>query len=259
MLRKRSVTMPRTIQRPVQQTSANPPVAVLETDPEEAPATGSSQGDAGASAQREFERRRDKRAQRIREKHPRLGGLILILSEEPQSTTAWEKGAKGEREVGEKLEKLVASGLEILHDRRIPGTRANIDHLAVSTAGVFVIDPKRYRGKVEKRDVGGFFKKDERLFVANRDRSKLVDGAIWQLATVRNVIGEAIPGLIPEVKALLCFVDAEWALFQRPLQFGEITVLWPKELIKVLERPGVLSREQVKELAGFLAQKFPAA
>lgn len=46
-------------------------------------------GTPGASARREFERRERSRERRIREKHPRLGGLIHAISDEPQSTKAW--------------------------------------------------------------------------------------------------------------------------------------------------------------------------
>lgn len=45
-------------------------------------------GVAGGSAQREYERRKDRRESRIREAHPRIGGLILALSDDPQSTKA---------------------------------------------------------------------------------------------------------------------------------------------------------------------------
>lgn len=45
-------------------------------------------GTAGASARREFERRKAKREERIRTKHPKLGGLMLAVSDEQQSTTA---------------------------------------------------------------------------------------------------------------------------------------------------------------------------
>jgi len=43
-------------------------------------------GTAGGSAQREFEKRKDKRETRIREQHPHLGGVILALTDEPQRT-----------------------------------------------------------------------------------------------------------------------------------------------------------------------------
>ncbi len=45
-------------------------------------------------------------------------------------------------------------GLGVLHDRRIPGSKANIDHIVVGPAGVFAIDTKRYTGKIERRDHG---------------------------------------------------------------------------------------------------------
>jgi hypothetical protein len=47
----------------------------------------------GASVRRECKRRQAKRETRIREKQPRLSGLLLSLSDDPQSTTAWNCGA----------------------------------------------------------------------------------------------------------------------------------------------------------------------
>jgi hypothetical protein len=43
-------------------------------------------GIPAASARSEFERRRATREDRIRAPHPKLGGLILALSDDPQST-----------------------------------------------------------------------------------------------------------------------------------------------------------------------------
>jgi hypothetical protein len=58
----------------------------------------------------------------------------------------------------------------VLHDRRIPRTRANIDHIAVTRSGaVWAIDAKNYRGKVQRVDKGGWFATDERLYVGSRD------------------------------------------------------------------------------------------
>ena len=53
-------------------------------------------GVPGASARREFQRRRARRDERTRAKHPKLGGIILALGDEPQSTKAWDAGALGE-------------------------------------------------------------------------------------------------------------------------------------------------------------------
>jgi predicted RNA-binding Zn-ribbon protein involved in translation (DUF1610 family) len=45
-------------------------------------------GSAGASAQREYERRKSKREQRVRTAHPRIGGFLLAVTDDPQSTKA---------------------------------------------------------------------------------------------------------------------------------------------------------------------------
>ena len=103
-------------------------------------------GVAGASAQREYERRKNKRETRIREAHLRMGGLSLALRDDPQSTKAWATGAQGEERLGRQLDGLVGDGVHVLHDRRIPPTKANIDHIFVCASGVFVIDAKKYQG-----------------------------------------------------------------------------------------------------------------
>jgi hypothetical protein len=36
----------------------------------------------------------------------------------------------------------------VLHDLAVPGSRANLDHLAIGPGGVFVIDSKQYRGRL---------------------------------------------------------------------------------------------------------------
>lgn len=95
----------------------------------------------GASAQREYDRRSARREHQIRAQHPTLSGLLLALSKEPASTRVWAQGAAGERAVASKLDELAGEDVVALHDRRMrrpDGTlsRANIDHLAVTAAGV---------------------------------------------------------------------------------------------------------------------------
>lgn len=50
-----------------------------------------------------------------------------------------------------------------LHDRRVPATSGNINHLVIGRAGVFVIDAKLYDGQTDSRDVGGLFRTDKHL------------------------------------------------------------------------------------------------
>ncbi|MEO6411395.1 MAG: hypothetical protein ABIO48_02305 [Pedococcus sp.] len=82
-----------------------------------------TQGAAGVSARREFDRRHAVRENAVRTAHPKLGGLILALSEDPQSTTAWARGSVGEERLGARLDSTAGALVRVLHDRRIPGSR----------------------------------------------------------------------------------------------------------------------------------------
>jgi hypothetical protein len=184
-------------------------------------------GTAGASARREHERRRARREERIRTRHPKLGGLILAVSDDPQSTTAWNTGAIGEERLGQRLDELASESVRVLHDRRIPGTRANIDHLAVTPSGVYVVDTKRYVGqRPSLRVSGGLLRpREEKLMVGSRDRTKLVDGVLKQVEVVRSIVRAELP-----VIGVLCFVDADWPLIGGAFTTRGVEVLWPKKL-----------------------------
>src|SRR5438132_490489 len=58
-------------------------------DPDPEPGVEINLGVAGRSAMGEFERRHAGREARIRERWGRLAGLVLALSDDPQSTRAW--------------------------------------------------------------------------------------------------------------------------------------------------------------------------
>jgi hypothetical protein len=168
-------------------------------------------GVAGGSTLREHERRHGNRERQIRTRWGRLAGLVLALSEDPLSTRVWERGSVGESKLGAALGKIDRDDVIFLHDRAVPGSRRNIDHIVVAPSGVYVVDAKRYRGRVEVRDVSGLFSRaDLRLFVGGRDRSKLAHAMDWQVEAVRAGMGgrEDVP-----ITPVLCFIDAEWPLF----------------------------------------------
>lgn len=212
-------------------------------------------GVAGASARREFERRKAKREQRIREKHPKIGGLLHALSTEPQSTTAWDLGALGEERVGNLLDDLAGDRIRVLHDRRIPGTRANIDHLAVTPTGVYVIDPKKYVGRPHLKAEGGLLRpRVEKLMVGSRDHTSLVDGVLKQIAIVNGVLSEAVP-----VRGVLCFVDADWPVFGGTFTTRGVDVMWPRQLQPTLTAEGPVDVETIMDTHALLASALPPA
>jgi Nuclease-related domain len=209
---------------------------------------------AGHSAQKEFEKRAAKELLKkqevvnkdaawrieIRERRPLIGRLVAAASPKPQigpmsqSTTAWDKGATGERRVAEILGAL--HDVEVLHDRLMPKKgAANIDHIAVAASGIFVIDAKMYNGTLEVLNKGTVFRTVERLYVAGRDRTKLTNGVLSQVEAVRTVLGKEW-GAIP-VYGVLCFIGCEWTK-QKPKFLNGVTVTWPKGLPAHVMKPG---------------------
>jgi hypothetical protein len=90
---------------------------------------------------------------------PRLGLLLSVLAAvaagwglrfRPSSAArAWRRGAAGERRTARLLGPLERHGWVVLHDLAVPGSRANLDHLLIGSGGVFVIDSKQYRGRLQ--------------------------------------------------------------------------------------------------------------
>jgi hypothetical protein len=72
-----------------------------------------------------------------------LGRLFIT----PQSIRAWRTGADGEAKTAAALNRLGDDWI-VLHDRPIPGSRANIDHIAIGPPGIFVIETKDYSGRI---------------------------------------------------------------------------------------------------------------
>jgi hypothetical protein len=193
--------------------------------------------------------------QRVRERHPKLGGLILALTDDPQGTTAWRTGARGEEVLGRRLDDLSGSGVRALHDRRIPRSRANIDHIAISSAGVFVLDAKRYLGRPTLPVDGGILRpRTETLMVGGRRCNPLVDGMHKQLGLVQAVIGHDVP-----LTGMLVFIDADWPLIGGDFLTRHVRVLWPKKASEHILKPGPLTTDRVDELHRLLAGAFPPA
>lgn len=208
----------------------------------------------GRSAEQEFERRAARDRARDEQKlaadaawraelsgrRPLLGRLVTSLTPKPavgktsQSTKAWNTGAEGERRVAEILAEV--GGIEVLHDRLMPGRgAANIDHLVVGPAGVFVIDAKKYSGMLEVRDKGTWRRTDDRLYVGGRDRTVMIDGVRRQVDAVASLLAaewREVP-----VHGVLCFVGCEWRR-STTKQINGVHVVWPKALPQQVSAAG---------------------
>ena len=217
------------------------------------------EGVAGASARAEFVRRQAKREARVRERHPKIGGLLLAMVDDPQSTKAWAVGAVGESKTGAQLEKLVVDGCHVLHDRRIPRSKANIDHIVIAPGGVFIVDAKNYQGKVRIDWSGGLF--SPRIFtlrVGGRDCTKLVDGIHKQIGIVGGILGKADSQAA--ITGVLAFVEADWPLFAANMVVEDVRVESPRSTVKFIrEAPVVYNPNEMRAIAELLRGALPPA
>ncbi len=245
--------------------------------PPEPSAQAFDRGTAGRSVTREAERRSDRHRRReevrvaadrewrsqIKAEHPVAGRVVAAVTPKvqarpaPQHVRAWVTGAPGEQKVGEALDAI--PGIIALHDRHKPGSRSNIDHVAVTPAGVWVIDAKVRSGKrLESRNKGGLFGRDERLVVGGRDETRLVDAMGWQVETVHGACADLLGDAV--VRPALCFVDATvgW-LGRRPWMVRGVVVCWRAVLPDLLLRSGPLDGQRMTELAERIAKELPPA
>ncbi|MBK5219199.1 MAG: NERD domain-containing protein [Thermoleophilia bacterium] len=217
------------------------------------------QGTPGGSARREHERRRAKREAATRKRHPHLGNFLLRVQSAPANETAWDTGAAGEEALAAHLAK-TCPNVVALHDRRMPRSRANIDHLAVAASGVFVIDAKRYKGKIEVRKP---FLGRPRLFIAGRDKTNLADGLARQQEAVRGALATTLPEM--PVHACFCFLNpagqpgGSGLPLIKTLSINGFPLLYPRKLSKRLNAPGALTEESRRQVAELLAHAFPRA
>ena len=132
-------------------------------------------------------------------------------------------------------------------------SRANIDHIAVTAAGIWVIDAKRYAGRPQLKVPGGLFRpRVQKLYVGSRDCTSLVDGVLDQVAHVQAGMAD-----VP-VHPVLCFVDSDWDVFAGPIDISGVTVTTPRRLKRALSKQ-TEGPFPVAAMANAIAASFPAA
>jgi hypothetical protein len=111
----------------------------------------------------------------------------------------WLRGAEGERQVGMALAELTVDGWMALHDVSLG--RGNVDHILIGPGGIFTIETKSHRGKIQIDSI------DPRMLKQAYAEKKLI---------------ERITSM--EVQALLVFSRA-WLIGSVPAQRRGVTIL----------------------------------
>jgi len=163
----------------------------------------------------------------------------------PNHVTSWQAGAEGELETSKLLAALEDRDFEVLHDLRIPGSRANIDHVVVGPTGVWVIETKSVKGSVRVRG--------RDLFVGGRRKTEYID----EVTREADAVATALDGV--PVNRVICVHRGDFPLFTRPSLAG-VPIVPPSRLVSLIEgRPPLLTNDDVRRLAKQLRHRLRPA
>jgi hypothetical protein len=154
-----------------------------------------------------------------------LGDLLGPLRAlETTPVANWRRGAEGERATASLLDPLRHLGWAVLHDRRLPGSGANIDHLLIGS-GVHVIDSKAYRGRIKLLG-------DGRLWYGRKCLDEVLRIVRWAADEVAHVLGAQLTVAGLDVHAALCVHGVR--LPRSPLRFEGVTLATTDTLLETL-------------------------
>jgi hypothetical protein len=163
----------------------------------------------------------------------------------------WRRGAVGERRTARALARLRRAGYVVLHDRALPGSRANVDHLLIGPSGIWVVDSKRWHRKTGIRGRHG------QVWVGRTPAERVVNPVKYETQVVANVLGAAVQDAGLEVGALIAVHGARmpWG----GVVVEQVPLLRPRKAVRVLlQAPPILNAEQVEVLARVARRELPA-
>jgi hypothetical protein len=182
-----------------------------------------------------------------------LGALAAVAAgwglrfQPTPDAVAWRRGAAGERRTARLLGPLERHGWAVLHDLAVPGSQANIDHLLIGPGGVFVIDSKQYRGRLQLDAVG-------KLWHGHYPLAPAVRAASWEADQAAQVLpdsGMAVVSIVAVHGA-----QVPWG----KIVIDGVPVVSARRLPRMLRQlPVVLGPERVARLTAQARVRFHAA
>ena len=162
---------------------------------------------------------------------------------------AWRRGAAGEQRTARLLRPLERDGWAVLHDLAVPGSQANLDHLVIGPGGVFVIDSKQYRGRVQLDSSG-------RLWHGRYSLTPTLQAVSFEADQAALVLPD--PAVVVVVVPIVAVHSAQ--VPSGKVVVDGVPVVSAKRLPGMLRQlPAVLGPERVAALANQARIRFHAA
>lgn len=174
--------------------------------------------------------------------------LVRVLIP-PQTTTAWATGAEGEEATARLIDPLAQQGFVVIHDRKIPGSPRNIDHIVIGPTGVFVIETKNIAGRL--RIEGGDLRIGGRRVAA-------VDEVLREAAAVSLALAPMLSPRNISVRPVICAHRADLPWFRREVR--GVRIVSGRDLVRLIRgSDAVLSADEVLELSRLAVRNLPGA
>ncbi|MEU5610506.1 nuclease-related domain-containing protein [Streptomyces sparsogenes] len=158
-----------------------------------------------------------------------VGALVAaaVLAYEARQTyrrqrNSWAVGAAGEQATARLLAPLARRGYAVLHDRAIPGSRANLDHLVIGTFGAAYVDSKNWQSKKSRIVVNGGL-----LRYGQYDQTKALKTVVWEAKQAAQALG------VP-VRPILAVHGAKIPAPRGRIELHGVTVIEAKKLRRML-------------------------
>jgi hypothetical protein len=179
------------------------------------------------------------------------------MSDDPSSTPSSSRWDEGGRRLAERLNDELADDSAVFHARKVPRTRGTIDHLVVTTSGVWVVTARSHVGRIGVPDRRRWIAEHTHIYMGGHDRTRIVDGLTWQAKGVHALLAAIDVHDVP-VHAVLCFTNTDWGLFAGRSRVNGATITWPNRLIQRIRQPGRLDIETVDLLSHELDARLAA-
>lgn len=258
-------TAPTAFLPPAQQPAV--PQAVPQAAPPVAPAASAAVTQTIAQSIAATETRRSRHAASAAEEQSmpasaprRRAGLFtrLLTVRAFRTQQAQPKVSKAHAAVSELLGAATTKGVVSLHNRRVPGRRGRIEHIAIGAGGVYVIDALHFKNaSIEVRPAGEPDAASDDLVVGGRVLTPAVRAIAQRVEVLRLILVAAGLPDVP-VTGALCFVDGLLPLAVADLEVGGMHVLRPSGLTALVAGSGPYGPDDRDTLRDFLAERLPA-
>jgi hypothetical protein len=178
--------------------------------------------------------------------------LIIPVVRLVRSRKRCRLGLAGELAVGEELNKLMREGCYVFHDYPDKAC-GNIDHVVIAPSGVYAIETKaktKHRCAANEKDYRLEFDGQQVIFPGGYRDTAMLE----QARRNAEILGEQLSAATAEqVKVRGVLVFPGW-LVERTGK-GDVSVLNPKEVEKMIQSRAVLTKEQIQRISAFIEGK----